>query len=365
MRLQLNNTYIILAIIILGILLLWFFQGTKEGYDNYTNDSNIYTDTSGNTATVTSDSINASGNNGSGTILKVTNDPNVYADSLGNTAFITESSTGVKTLTIKNDQGDVKIYTNHENKSKQTYDNYNHYDKTSYPLIYYGPNGNTARVIKTPNDNSLVITNNDGSTHIYYIDKYDKNVYKGDNGAKATIIITSNGKKAIEINDGKGNIIVFYQDKNYYKTNNNNNFVPLRSKLDFGSYFGGSENEEGGTFEMSTLPKGIPKWMIPKGEEDLYVLKSQIVPPVCPLPPPCPKQKNNSSNNNSNNNGSGSGSGSDSNLDDTFDVTKCPACPPCARCQEPAFTCEKVPNYSAFSANGGALPAYDDWASFR
>jgi len=360
MRLQLNNTYIILSIIILGIILLWFFYGTKEGYDNLeSNNSDIYTDSSGNTATVTSDSINATSSNGSGTILKVTDDPNVYADSLGNTAFIIESSSGAKTLTIKNDQGDVKIYTNHENKSKQTYDNYNHYDKTSYPLIYYGPNGNTARVIKTPNDNSLVITNNDGSTHIYYIDKYDKNVYVGKNGAKATIIVTSNGKKAIEINDGKGNIIVFYQDKNYYKTNNNS-FVPLRSKLDFGSYFGGSENEEGAALEMSTLPKGIPKWMIPKGEEDLYVLKSQIVPPVCPLPPPtiCPKQKNKSNNNNSNN-------GTNGELDDDFDVTKCPACPPCARCQEPSFTCEKVPNYNAFSANGGPLPAYDDWSSFK
>jgi hypothetical protein len=59
---------------------------------------------------------------------------------------------------------------------------------------------------------------------------------------------------------------------------------------------------------------------IPEGEEDMYVLKSSIVPPVCPRCPSqsvCPRRK------------------------------PCPACPPCARCPEPAFTCIKVPNYKS------------------
>ena len=68
-----------------------------------------------------------------------------------------------------------------------------------------------------------------------------------------------------------------------------------------------------------------------KDEDELYVLKSQIVPPVCPKCPDSstwPRQK------------------------------PCPACPPCARCPEPAFECKKVPNYSAISASnaGGILP---------
>ena len=66
---------------------------------------------------------------------------------------------------------------------------------------------------------------------------------------------------------------------------------------------------------------------IPKGDEHLYVLKSSIVPPVCPKCPQraaCPREK------------------------------PCPACPPCARCPEPAFTCKKVPNYS--STNNQYLP---------
>ena len=59
---------------------------------------------------------------------------------------------------------------------------------------------------------------------------------------------------------------------------------------------------------------GIPRRRIPRGQEDLYILKSEIVPPICPA---CPNVNCNNS------------SG--------FDVKKCPPCPPCARCPEPAF----------------------------
>ena len=51
-----------------------------------------------------------------------------------------------------------------------------------------------------------------------------------------------------------------------------------------------------------------------------YILKSEVVPPVCPKCPDsrtCPRQK------------------------------PCPPCAPCARCPEPAFECKKVPNYNA------------------
>ena len=35
---------------------------------------------------------------------------------------------------------------------------------------------------------------------------------------------------------------------------------------------------------------GVTKNEIPSGEEHLYILKSEIVPPVCPKCPDCPKQ---------------------------------------------------------------------------
>ena len=68
----------------------------------------------------------------------------------------------------------------------------------------------------------------------------------------------------------------------------------------------------------SQLPKGISRNNIPEGDEDLYILKSEIVPPVCPACPTfdCPREK------------------------------PCPPCPACERCPEPAFECKKVPNYN-------------------
>ena len=78
---------------------------------------------------------------------------------------------------------------------------------------------------------------------------------------------------------------------------------------------------------MLVVHQKDPASNIPPGDEDLYVLKSQIVPPVCPACPTnatCPRQE------------------------------PCQPCPPCARCPEPAFDCKKVPNYS--SVNGDVLP---------
>jgi len=80
----------------------------------------------------------------------------------------------------------------------------------------------------------------------------------------------------------------------------------------------------------SSLPPGIPGSQIPPGDEDLYILKSQVVPPVCPKCPSCSK---------------------------VVKKEVCPPCPACARCPENDFECKKVPNYSAFAENNfGRLP---------
>ena len=83
---------------------------------------------------------------------------------------------------------------------------------------------------------------------------------------------------------------------------------------------------------------GIKKNQIPRGSENLYILKSQVVPPVCPKCPDaraCPRQK------------------------------PCQPCPPCERCPEPAFTCKKVPNYEATSVdNVLPLPKLSTFSQF-
>jgi hypothetical protein len=55
--------------------------------------------------------------------------------------------------------------------------------------------------------------------------------------------------------------------------------------------------------------------------------------------------------------GSGSGSGSS-------DGHKCPPCPACARCPEPAFECKKVPNYSRSEDINAPRPIMADFSQF-
>ena len=86
----------------------------------------------------------------------------------------------------------------------------------------------------------------------------------------------------------------------------------------------------------SETPQGIPGSQIPAGDEDLYILKSQVVPPVCPKCPTvasCPRSE------------------------------PPPPCPPCERCPEPAFDCKKVPNYQAGNGNL-PQPILGDFSSF-
>lgn len=85
---------------------------------------------------------------------------------------------------------------------------------------------------------------------------------------------------------------------------------------------------------------GIPGSSIPPGHEDLYILKSQVVPPVCPQ---CPSIE----------------------VNESLLKEKCRPCPPCARCPEPNFTCEKVPNYSLGNQNQFLpMPILNDFSTF-
>ena len=97
------------------------------------------------------------------------------------------------------------------------------------------------------------------------------------------------------------------------------------------------ENELG--FNKSNQRKQYPasRSQIPSGQGNQYMLKSQIVPPVCPACPP---------------------------------VTACGSnkkqqpCPGCARCPEPAFDCKKVPNYNSTNTNYLPKPLLNDFSQF-
>jgi hypothetical protein len=86
----------------------------------------------------------------------------------------------------------------------------------------------------------------------------------------------------------------------------------------------------------NSLPKGVPRNQILPGQEDLYILKSQVVPPVCPACNPVVIYKN----------------------------KPCEACPACARCPEPSFECKKVPNYNAINNEFLPKPVLNSFSSF-
>lgn len=121
--------------------------------------------------------------------------------------------------------------------------------------------------------------------------------------------------------DDESNNINSYGNVNKYPNVENDNMLMAGKKV--------KHNKSGG---------GIPGSQIPKGSEDLYMLKSEIVPPVCPACPAvttCPSTKE-----------------------------KCPPCPPCARCPEPAFECKKVPNYSGQNDSYLPQPVMSDFSQF-
>lgn len=133
----------------------------------------------------------------------------------------------------------------------------------------------------------------------------------------------------------------------------------------------------------SDASKGITKDQIPPGQEHLYILKSQVVPPSCPVNPGFNNRNGKQSEEHEENeddseeaaisnldqdgsSGLSNGLGAAFNGSGGSKNKKCPPCPACARCPEPSFECKKVPNYSV-SANGSMSvprPVLADFTQF-
>ncbi len=119
-----------------------------------------------------------------------------------------------------------------------------------------------------------------------------------------------------------------YNTSSRREKTNNNMYDSVSQGAMNGSMYSNSGSDSSNGSDGSDGSNGITRDQIPNGQEDLYILKSQIVAPVCPACPPPPAIKCDSIG------------------------KKCPPCPPCARCPEPAFECKKVPNYSSSSLMG-------------
>ena len=248
-----------------------------------------------------------------------------------------------------------------------TLDDYDHYSG-SYSTTYYGPNNSTAKVTNIGDKGKLVIVNTDSTTYLYFIKSsgVSGTTVNGPQDGTATITTNNDGQAAVKVTrpDGTVTLYTINYNPNQMTDSTINQYNPSSDTSSSGSDYnnayvytgpGGSSaaavtGPAGNTYVgtnydsnayYNSLPPGIPSSQIPPGQQDLYILKSQVVPPVCPVCPPTIVQSS-----------------------ETTDVTKCPPCPPCARCPEPAFDCKKVPNYNAFNPDYMPVPVLSDFSGF-
>ena len=223
-------------------------------------------------------------------------------------------------------------------------------DAYTNPVTYYGPNGSTA-LINYSGPNTLTVNSN--NSKIVYTGIPDStgyvSKYQGPDQANA-IIIDTNGTKSIQVTyNGRTTIYKAssQQQPQQSSSQSSDQTNMMKSLMGMLSQYQSqnqsqpqSQSQNSQTSQQSynsAFPSGISRNQIPPGQEDLYILKSEIVPPVCPACPAaasCPRQE------------------------------KCPPCPACARCPEPSFECKKVPNYNAVSNDYLPVPVLSDFSSF-
>jgi hypothetical protein len=355
---------------------------TTPNYDNYDhysgtsyqsilyapNGSSLKINTTSSTSGTTIDSLTITSTNGTTTTYTLTSS-NTYKDSSGNTAVIVNNSDGTIKVVVTTSTGEVTTYsasipTTDLSSMTTTSSNSN----TLENVTFYGPNGGTAEMVYSNGVAVLKVKYSNGNTSTYYVNTNtgttgSGQTYKDNYGNTATVVYV-NGQPTIVITGIDGTTTTFYINQNYTPTYSQSTSYPtIYGGTAYGPYGGSvsnyqtssgasagqitgpggnsvgyvkgpNDNVEVGTNYDSTgyynsstsYSPGIPGYMIPPGSEDLYILKSQVVPPVCPkCPPPI------------------------INKCDTG--KKCPPCPACQRCPDPPLKCELVPNYESAEVN--------------
>jgi len=260
-------------------------------------------------------------------------------------------------------------------------DNYNFFSKNSIPTVYYGPDSSTARVTISGGENddsetdtktySITVTSANGATKTYVMENTSETAvvnpltntpettttstqattvpdsiantrFVDQSGNVARLFVAKNGQYVVQTRQLNGydmiytSTNVFTYDRNNSKSflvgDSINDITPITEAQNTTNDLIGSLTNNTISSQQAQTINGIPGRSIPIGQEDLYILKSQIVPPVCPrCPTICASKSSKES---------------------------CPPCPSCARCPESTdFTCKKVPDYSsntAGSSNGSS-----------
>jgi hypothetical protein len=357
------------------------YPSSQTDYDNYNHYSGlsistVYYGPNGATAKVveTANSYNVIVTYPNGQTVIYTANTNVspseiyvtvyYGANGGKAVFVTDNN-GNKAIQITMPNGNTYLFTV---TNQQTYNpdyinqtGYSSNDTYAYPsteptsttstetanitsTIYYGPGGETARVVQANNSYIIIVTYPDGQTAVYTSNSIVTpniiyvTVYYGAYGGKA-IFINNNGVYTLQITTPNGNVITFNTTPTTSTTPNQYSSQTIPPVNTYPSSMGSSMGSSYGYNYSDSLPPGIPASQIPPGSEDLYILKSEVVPPVCPACPtlPCNIQS---------------------------EKETCPPCPACERCPQPNFECKKVPNYEALAEEYIPVPVLNDFSQF-
>lgn len=198
----------------------------------------------------------------------------------------------------------------HNEDDTTTNDNNSGSDIIQSGTSLYGPNGEICQVLVDENNKQyLEVRNSITQSPVYYHSTFNKSGAKsefdkftGPNGSSAEVYLGVDNQPRISITDAAGNTKVFSIDGTHTNMNHSQSSKPnYNPVVDIG--FTGStmgSNNYNSVYSTS-LPRGIPASQIVPGSEDLYILKTQVVPPVCPACPRCPQPsldcKKNSNNN--------------------------------------------------------------------
>lgn len=223
-----------------------------------------------------------------------------------------------------------------EDSNGTSYD-YDHTTQQDNTIIFYGQNNSTATISNNLGQLQISVNYGNGNTEIYkYSQTYDEQIIFVSSGSNKAVLIKTDNSMTLTIY-ANGNTFVFY-------SNINKNKNQLAGYLNDFYYKNEDYKDETISSQPTSniysdyLPPGIPKSSIPNGKEDLYILKSEVVPPVCPVCPPSIIMNNCSK---------------------SSDKKDTPPCPACERCPEPIVDCKKIIKYKRNS--GGT---YGDYANF-
>jgi hypothetical protein len=267
----------------------------------------------------------------------------VFQSTAGGTIKVTgDSSKQTLSMTLKTD-GETIILTGV--KPDANTEGFVGYNPNTESRIFYGPSGETATVVITEGKLVLRVELSDGSVYIYSKNGETVSHYNYPNETSSANVVTgAGGNSAYGVTGPQGNTV--YGTTGTGSTGNGSGSAYGVSATGAnGNTVGYVEGPQGNSATYASASNGttgVSAANIPAGDEDLYILKSQVVPPVCPACPVtvCP---------------SGYGSSNE----------KPPPCPACARCPEPSFECKKVPNYGASSNNNTLpMPVLSDFSSF-